>query len=53
MRPCGSLTVIACMARDGILANTPIYYGLGVSLLTFVAVSLMSQPAPALRSTAD
>ncbi|ERO65582.1 sodium:solute symporter [Pseudomonas piscis] len=49
----GGLTVIVCMARDGILANTPIYYGLGVSLLTFVAVSLVSQPAPALRSTAD
>ncbi|QTU22362.1 sodium:solute symporter [Pseudomonas protegens] len=49
----GSLTVIAFMVRDGILANTPIYYGLGVSLLTFVGVSLTSRAAPALRSAAE
>ncbi len=49
----GSLTVIAFMVRDGILANTPIYYGLLVSLLTFVATSLLTQPAPALRTATD
>ncbi|MGQ7817185.1 sodium:solute symporter [Metapseudomonas furukawaii] len=49
----GSLTVIAFMVRDGILANTPIYYGLGVSLVTFVIVSLLTQPAPELRTAAD
>jgi SSS family solute:Na+ symporter len=41
------------MVRDGILANTPIYYGLGVSLLTFVGVSLTSRAAPALRSATE
>ncbi|WAF86555.1 sodium:solute symporter [Metapseudomonas otitidis] len=49
----GSLTVIAFMVRDGILANTPIYYGLGASLSTFVVVSLATRPAPALRTAAE
>ncbi|WP_107330837.1 sodium:solute symporter [Metapseudomonas otitidis] len=49
----GSLTVVAFMVRDGILANTPIYYGLCASLSTFVAVSLATRPAPALRTAAE
>jgi len=49
----GSLTVVAFMVRDGILANTPIYYGLGASLSTFVVVSLATRPAPALRTAAE
>jgi len=32
----GAVTVIAFMTKDGILANTPIYYGLAVSLISFV-----------------
>jgi len=32
----GAATVIGFMAKDGILANTPIYYGLAVSLASFV-----------------
>ncbi|MCY1278082.1 Sodium/glucose cotransporter [compost metagenome] len=48
----GSLAVIAFMVKDGILANTPIYYGLAVSLATFVVVSLLTEPAPALRAEA-
>jgi len=32
----GAATVIGFMVKDGILANTPIYYGLVVSLAGFV-----------------
>jgi len=32
----GAATVIGFMVKDGILANTPIYYGLAVSLVSFV-----------------
>jgi len=42
----GAATVIGFMVKDGILANTPIYYGLAVSLVGFVLVSLWS-PASA------
>jgi len=50
----GSLAVVVFMARDGILANTPIYYGLGAGLLTFIVVSLLTAPAPApARAEAD
>ncbi|MGU1482695.1 sodium:solute symporter [Pseudomonas aeruginosa] len=46
----GCLAVIACMARDGLLANSPIVYGLLASLATFVAVSLATRPAASLRA---
>lgn len=42
----GSVTVIALMARDGLTANTPIYYSLAVGLVTFAVVSLSSRPTP-------
>jgi len=32
----GATTVVALMIKDGILANTPIYYGLVVSLISFL-----------------
>ncbi|MBF9073716.1 sodium:solute symporter [Streptacidiphilus fuscans] len=41
----GGCTVIVLMATKGVLANEPIYYGLGISLLAYVVVSLLT-PAP-------
>ncbi|MFU7348326.1 sodium:solute symporter [Pseudomonas paraeruginosa] len=46
----GCLAVVACMARDGLLANSPIVYGLLASLATFVVVSLATRPAAGLRA---
>ncbi|MFW5418990.1 sodium:solute symporter [Nocardiopsis sp. CNT-189] len=40
----GSATVIATMAAKGMTANEPIYYGLGVALAVYVAVSLATRP---------
>ncbi|GAA1078620.1 sodium:solute symporter [Nocardiopsis composta] len=40
----GSVTVIATMAAKGMTANEPIYYGLGVALVVYVAVSLATRP---------
>lgn len=34
--------VVALMVRQGLLANSPIYVGLGVSLVLFVVVSLVT-----------
>ena len=36
----GGVTVIALILKDGLLANSPIYYGLAASLLAFVGGSL-------------
>jgi SSS family solute:Na+ symporter len=44
----GCLTVATMMITDGLNANTPIYYGLAVNLLSFVGTSLMTAPAPPL-----
>ncbi|MEY9938483.1 sodium:solute symporter [Streptacidiphilus sp. MAP5-3] len=41
----GGCTVIVLMVTKGVLANEPIYYGLGISLLAYVVVSLLT-PAP-------
>jgi SSS family solute:Na+ symporter len=41
----GGGTVIVLMLTKGVLANEPIYYGLGVSLLAYLVVSLLT-PAP-------
>ncbi|MGP4019825.1 sodium:solute symporter [Saccharopolyspora sp. 5N708] len=38
----GSVVVIISMAVHGLLANEPIYYGLGASLLSYVVVSLLT-----------
>ncbi|PSK93795.1 SSS family solute:Na+ symporter [Murinocardiopsis flavida] len=40
----GSVTVVATMAAKGLLANEPIYYGLGAALAAYVAVSLATRP---------
>jgi SSS family solute:Na+ symporter len=44
---CG--TALVFMFRDGLEANTPIYYSLAVGLLSFVLGSLLTRPQ--LRST--
>jgi SSS family solute:Na+ symporter len=49
----GSLTVVATMFHDGILASTPIAYGLLASLIAFVAFSLAGKPSPALQSRTE
>ncbi|WP_052866986.1 sodium:solute symporter [Streptomyces niger] len=40
----GGATVIGLMAWRGVLASEPIYYGLLVSLVAYVTVSLLSRP---------
>jgi SSS family solute:Na+ symporter len=48
----GFATALVFMFKDGLDANTPIYYSLGVSLLSFVLVSLMSRRPAAQASAA-
>ncbi|TRX75782.1 sodium:solute symporter [Pseudomonas mangiferae] len=44
----GCLAALAFMLKDGLEANTPIYYSLAVALVSFVAVSLLTpRPLPA------
>lgn len=43
----GGLTVIVLMLTKGVLANEPIYYGLAVSLVAYLAVSLATRPTDA------
>lgn len=38
---CGACAVIFFMVKDGILANSPIYFGLSVSFVVFTAASLL------------
>ncbi|WP_263262343.1 sodium:solute symporter [Pseudomonas sp. RIT-PI-S] len=38
----GCLTALVFMFKDGLEANTPIYYSLGIGLVSFVLVSLLS-----------
>jgi SSS family solute:Na+ symporter len=40
----GTVAVVAFMIIDGMEANTPIFYGLGASLLLYVVVSLFTRP---------
>ena len=40
----GSVVVIGSMIVHGLLANEPIYYGLGASLVAYVVVSLLTRP---------
>ncbi|MCY1438781.1 hypothetical protein D9M71_549940 [compost metagenome] len=39
----GFVTALAFMIKDGMDANTPIYYSLAIALVSFVVVSLMSR----------
>ncbi|NNJ16847.1 sodium:solute symporter [Pseudomonas putida CSV86] len=41
----GFVTALAFMIKDGMDANSPIYYSLAIGLVSFVVVSLMSRPA--------
>ncbi len=41
----GCVTALAFMVKDGIDANTPIYYSLAIGLVSYVAVSLFSAAA--------
>ncbi|UJW31379.1 sodium:solute symporter [Saccharothrix sp. AJ9571] len=43
----GALAAIVLMVVDGMEANSPIYWGLGSSLLVYVVVSLATPPTPA------
>ncbi|MBC3487925.1 sodium:solute symporter [Pseudomonas sp. SWRI50] len=43
----GFATALLFMFKDGLEANTPIYYSLAVGLVSFVAVSLMSRKSMA------
>ncbi|MNH13670.1 Sodium/pantothenate symporter [compost metagenome] len=46
----GFVTALVFMFKDGMAANTPIYYSLAIALVSFVAVSLMSRrPAGAVN----
>ncbi|MDI5982770.1 sodium:solute symporter [Amycolatopsis magusensis] len=42
----GALAAIVLMVVDGMAANSPIYWGLGTSLLVYVVVSLATPPTP-------
>lgn len=42
----GTVAVIVTMAVTDILANEPIYVGLGCSLVTYVVISLLTPPTP-------
>lgn len=42
----GTVSVIAFMIIDGVAANSPIYWGLGVSLVVYVGVSLATPRTP-------
>jgi len=44
----GCLTAVGFMVKDGIAANSPLYYSLGVAALSFVVTSLLSRPATAI-----
>ncbi|MGH8349160.1 MAG: sodium:solute symporter family transporter, partial [Pseudomonas sp.] len=48
----GFATALLFMFKDGLDANTPIYYSLGVGLVSFVVVSLMSRRQVAVASAA-
>ena len=41
----GSIVVVVFMVKDGLFANTPIIWGMLVSLVVFVVVSLLT-PRP-------
>jgi SSS family solute:Na+ symporter len=48
----GFATALVFMFKDGLDANTPIYYSLGVGLVSFVVVSLLSRRPMTLASAA-
>ncbi|MNG31255.1 sodium/panthothenate symporter [compost metagenome] len=46
----GFVTALIFMFKDGMDANSPIYFSLGVSLVSFVLVSLLSRRPATLAS---
>jgi SSS family solute:Na+ symporter len=48
----GFATALVFMFKDGMDANTPIYYSLGVGLVSFVVVSLLSRRPAGVASAA-
>ena len=48
----GIATALLFMFKDGLDANTPIYYSLAVGLLSFVLVSLFSRRPASVASAA-
>ena len=48
----GALLVIIFMIKDGLLANTPIYYGLSASFISIVIVSFMTKPKAVIKPVA-
>jgi solute:Na+ symporter, SSS family len=48
----GFITAVVFMIKDGFAANTPIYYSLSVGLISYVLVSLFSNPRAALSDGA-
>ncbi|BAP41149.1 sodium:solute symporter [Pseudomonas sp. StFLB209] len=47
----GCLAALVFMFKDGLEANTPIYYSLSLGLVSFVLVSLLTRPRPAAEHT--
>jgi SSS family solute:Na+ symporter len=48
----GFVTALAFMIKDGLDANTPIYYSLAVALVSFVLVSLLDRRPAVVASVA-
>lgn len=48
----GFITALIFMIKDGLDANTPIYYSLAVALASFVLVSLIDRRPVAVASVA-
>ena len=46
----GFITALGFMFKDGLEANTPIYYSLGVALISFILVSLLDRRPAAVAS---
>jgi SSS family solute:Na+ symporter len=49
----GCVTAMVFMIKDGLGANTPIYYSLAVGLVSYIVVSLLSQRPAAVASGAS
>lgn len=47
----GCLTALAFMVKDGIAANSPLYYSLAVAAVSFVLTSVLSRPVAATAVT--
>jgi len=48
----GFITALIFMIKDGLDANTPIYYSLAVGLISFIVVSLLDRRPATVASAA-